>query len=232
MPDSLKAKLSEKPVAANLLPDDRLVVLRRPQDEADASRRNLTVGLAALQAWLGLAAGTAAQRLTLLQAQALAGTAVREQLYLLTGTPAAVGQTAGTWNASGTSQAIYVPGYATYFGREGVLLDADGQPVGRVSVDVAAGTYAPLADAGANLPTVDLLDLTTDFMLSVMGLTYTDCDAAPADSPDGSLPGQHFDAIYQGKNCHFYCSRGTYDPAAPAGTTGEGPAWHYFIKLG
>jgi len=146
MPDLLKTKLSEKPVATNLMPDDRLVVLRRAQDEPDASRRNLTVGLAALQAWLSLAAAGGVPRLTLLEAQALEGEAVREQLYLLTGTPAGAGQTAGTWNGSGASAALYVQGYATYFGREGVLLDADGQPTARVSVDVEAGTYELLPD--------------------------------------------------------------------------------------
>jgi len=79
----------------------------------------------------------------------------------------------------------------------------------------------------------DLLDLTTDFIQQVMALAYTDCDADPAASPDGSYPGQQFDAKdAQGRNLHFYCARGTYDPTAPAGTTGAGPAWHYTVKLG
>ena len=97
---------------------------------------------------------------------------------------------------------------------------ADLQAIGKPTGNAASGN------------TRDLLDLTTDFMQAVMGLAYTDCDADPAASPAGSFPGQQFDAIYNGNNCHFYCTRGTYDPAAPAGTTGVGPAWHYFIKLG
>lgn len=87
--------------------------------------------------------------------------------------------------------------------------------------------------AGPSLPTVDLLALTTDQMKQVMALTYTDCDADPADSPAWSRPGHWFDALdSQGRNCHFYCGRGTYDPNAPQGTTGAGPAWHYTLKLG
>lgn len=77
---------------------------------------------------------------------------------------------------------------------------------------------------------VNLLDLTTDQMDEVLALPYVDCDAAPAASPAWSCPEMKFDALYQGNNCHFYCSRGTYDPADP--TTGSGPAWHYFQKLG
>lgn len=88
------------------------------------------------------------------------------------------------------------------------------------------------AGGGTSLPTRDLLDLTPAFMDSVMALTYTNCDADPVASPAESYPGQEFDAKYNGHNCHFYCTRATYDPASPAGTTGVGPAWHYFIKLG
>jgi len=90
-------------------------------------------------------------------------------------------------------------------------------------------TVVPEGGAGG-LATRDLLDLSTDFMDSVMGLTYAGGDADPAASPADSFPGQQFDALYQGKNCHFYCTRSTYDPAAPAGTTGQGPAWHYTVK--
>lgn len=92
---------------------------------------------------------------------------------------------------------------------------------------------AGTGSGGTTPPQVNLLAFTEAQLNEVLALTYTDCDADPADSPAWSLPGQHFDAIdAQGRNCHFYCARGTFNPAAPSGTTGTGPAWHYFIKLG
>ena len=57
MPNLPAKKLSEQPVVAVLLPGDRLPVLRRAQDEADATKRNPTATLAALRAALGTDAG-------------------------------------------------------------------------------------------------------------------------------------------------------------------------------
>ena len=83
---------------------------------------------------------------------------------------------------------------------------------------------------GTTTSTRDLLDLTTTFMDSVMGLTYTNCDADPAASPAGSFPGQEFDAIDPADNVNYYyrCRRGTYVRGNPA--TGVGPAWHRTAK--
>jgi hypothetical protein len=187
MPDLLKTKLSEQPVAANLLPGDRLVLLRRAQDEADASKRNQTVGLAALQAWLAQSSGAGASRLTLGQAQALEGEGVSEQLYLITGTPTEAGQTLGTWNASGTSAAVYVPGYAGYFGQQGVLLDADGQPVAQVSVDVAAGTYTVIPDLAPTVAEHTQLLATLAARAANLYAHYADNTVAPFADLDSFL---------------------------------------------
>lgn len=90
--------------------------------------------------------------------------------------------------------------------------------------------------SGTGGPTLDLLDLTTDFIQAVIALSYTDCEAAPGDSPAGSYPGQWFDAYvtFGGtrRKARFTCGRQSYDPAAPAGTTGVGPCWKYFYLLG
>jgi len=136
----------------------------------------------------------------------------------------------GPWNAAAVSTVFVFGLPGNVFASTGWVVDSG--VVQAVEVDVAAGTWV-VAGGGPALPTIDLLDLTTAQMLEVMGLAYTDCDADPADSPAWSRPGHQFDAYdAQGRNCHFYCTRGTFDPTAPAGTTGVGPAWHYFLKLG
>jgi hypothetical protein len=111
-----------------------------------------------------------------------------------------------------------------------------GPAVGTPGSNRAAGVLAALDKLvdfaeGLNLLTIDLLDLTGAQLDEVMALTYTDCDADPADSPAWSYPGMWFDAIdpAMGGNYHYYCGRGTYVKGNP--TTGAGPAWHRVEKL-
>ena len=95
-------------------------------------------------------------------------------------------------------------------------------PVANLGVAVAPGPTPTV---------VDLLDLTGAQMDEAMALSYTDCDADPADSPAWSYPGMFFDAIdpADGGNYHYYCTRGTYVPGNT--TTGAGPAWHRIEKF-
>jgi hypothetical protein len=137
MPDLPKTKLSEKPVATNLLPGDRLVVLRRGQDEPDAARRNLTAPLAVVQAWLGISSATQhlvapAMLLAAAQATLAAGEPFDEGVqYPLI----------GDWNAVGDGdQVVYLHTASTTQFRTNGTLFRFGHAPQEVLVDVAAGT--------------------------------------------------------------------------------------------
>jgi hypothetical protein len=143
MPSLPQRKLSEDPVFLNLMGGDRLVVLRTPQQEPDATKRNGTVGLEALAAALavplGIKSGTAIKRLDIPSAN-----------VLLTNTPPAdqVQEATwytidGDWNATGNDTRVTVWGLAgNAFSPVGIFQDETGA-LSFVEVDVVAGTAVP-----------------------------------------------------------------------------------------
>lgn len=75
-----------------------------------------------------------AESITLVAAQQLAPSIAAGRLYLIT----------GNWNATGTTSTVYVEGLSpTAFNRFGVVLI--GGVLTQVTVDIAAGTFAPVA---------------------------------------------------------------------------------------
>lgn len=78
----------------------------------------------------------------------------------------------------------------------------------------------------------DLNNLTDGQRDEVIALTYSNCDADPADSPSWSKVGMSFDAIdtSDGGNYQFYCGYSTYVPGSSSARVA--PAWHRVEKLG
>jgi hypothetical protein len=143
MPDN--RKLSQDPVFNNLLPRDKVVVLRSPLDELEPAKRNGTASLDTLAA--ALVGRLLANHLTLLlpQAQALPASdppgVVANALYGIT----------GDWNDVDTDSTVYVHGVTpTAYHRLGVVYDEQGVAQ-LVEVDVVAGTYEGLAPNKADL---------------------------------------------------------------------------------
>lgn len=109
-------KLSQQPVAPALLPGDRLPVLRRAVDEADAAKRNPTAGVEAVAAWLAPYLLTS---LTCSIADAIAG---RDSNDLPLGRPTVA--IPGVWNGVGDSVVYLEAEETNRWAKYGQLLDA------------------------------------------------------------------------------------------------------------
>jgi len=228
MPNS--KKLSQQPVAPALLPGDRLPVLRRAADEADAAKRNPTAGAEAVAGWLDQVMSPNSSR-SLLKEFRFYRKADRDA----DASGGACFETDLDWRTCCAFTVVKIEFYrerdTEAFRYQELVCVFDPSPTDPTHTAYVDGSFSGSRNPSKFVPaTRDLLAHTTTFMDAVLALAYTNCDADPAASPAGSFPGQQFDALYQGKNCHFYCTRSTYDPAAPAGTTGQGPAWHYTVK--
>ncbi|MDO7888293.1 hypothetical protein, partial [Hymenobacter cheonanensis] len=166
-------KLSQQPVVVELLPGDRLPALRRAVDEADASKRNPTVGAEAVATWLTPFLATADfTHLDLPGARALlTSTAPDPQVR-----PGAFYTIDGDWNATGNDARVFVQGLAlSAFSPVGVLRDALGA-YSFVQVDVMAATAVPVASppsGGRNTgPYKPGSDYTQYDLVTYRGLSY------------------------------------------------------------
>ncbi|MBJ6145746.1 hypothetical protein [Hymenobacter sp. BT559] len=131
-------KFSQDPVFNNLLPRDKVVILRSPLDESDAAKRNGTASLDALAAALAGRLTGDYLAIALADAQALPDAdppgVKPTRLYGI----------AGDWNAAGTDATVYVQGVRPdAYHSLGVVYDAQGKGQ-LVEVDVVAGTYKEL----------------------------------------------------------------------------------------
>lgn len=120
------------------------------------------------------------------------------------------------------------------FGMQVKVLETDKtyelKPTSQDLADNSNWTEAAGGQGGStNLPTVDLLDLTTTQMDEVMALPYTSGDAPLSATPAWSKPGMWFDALDNvGVSWHYYCGRGNYTPGTPG--SGIGPRWSQIKK--
>jgi hypothetical protein len=116
------------------------------------------------------------------------------------------------------------------------ILTADAPPAGALGWAIPDGKGGfidiPLGDLSDPDASSDLFAFTDAQRDAIMALAYTNCDAAPADSPTWSRNGMTFDAIdpADGGNYHYYCGYATYVPGSS--TQVVSPAWHRVEKLG
>jgi hypothetical protein len=163
--------LSQNPIFPNLLPRDRIAVLRSPLDESDPAKRNGTASLATVADAL---AKKNYLELTLTQAQALLSatppTVSAGTLYAILGTQIDDTNPAlGTWNGASVVTTVTVLGLSTSaFDVTGTVLQPDGTLL-TVTVDVAAGTFSAKED-GARAATATFIDGDTDLQAAIFEL--------------------------------------------------------------